>query len=166
MPAIHAKTRRTFVYESLYDAIDGTSEFRNRTMRTLRDSRPTPPFAYIFIGSDTIEDFKRDEGGRVQYGKYVGTTQCGVAFTYATKGDTRDDGKMIAEEARLIDVIENAILDMISTNKTMPPDGGTGGYTIQIDYVQPTTNQVIQVDAGGTSVEMSAVMLEVGWTQW
>lgn len=164
MPSVHAKSRRSFIFECLFDAVDATQTFRNKTMRTLKDLTK-PPYAYPFIGSDTFEDFKRDESGRVQYGSYTGHTQCGVAFVFTDKADTKDDGKMIAAESQLIDAIESAILAMIGEQKTIPQSTDTGGYTIKIDYVQPTTNQVIQLDMGGKTLETSAVLMEVGWTQ-
>lgn len=164
MPSTHAKSRRAYIFESLCDALEDTIVFRNRVLRTLSDTSKTP-YCHPFIGPDTIEDFARDESNKAIYGGLRGITQCGVTFAFTTNADTKDTGKMIVTESDMIDAIEQAVINMIGERRTIPQNNDTGGYTIIIDYVQPTSNQVIQLDMGGKTVETSAVILEVGWTQ-
>jgi hypothetical protein len=150
------------VYEVLFDAIAGMVEFRNRTYRVYPTESGKPlPAALPYIGMDTFEDFKYDEGGLAIQSAWQGKTDCGVAFVFKGR-----EGETLAEEAKLIDAIEQAIRGIANASKVFDANGSGGGYTVSIDYVIPRGNDVASIDIGGNKViEGTVIALEVGWTQ-
>lgn len=166
MPATSALNRRQWVYEVLFDAIAGMSEFRNRTYRVYPTaSGKALPAALPYIGMDTFEDFRYDEGGHAMQSVWQGKTDCGVAFVFRGEA-VNDQGEALIAEAKLIDAIEQAIRDITAQSKVFDANGSGGGYTVNVDYVIPRGNDVASIDIGGNKViEGTIVAIEIGWTQ-
>lgn len=161
-----ARTRREWIYEYVFDAINAIPEFRGKVIRTSFGKRKELPVARVFIQSDVIaSDNIITESGQVGLGDIEGTTAVQIVLRFQEMNDATDDGVVIARESQLIDMVEQALYGIPQETKTFDADNGAGGYRVQINGATVTSSGMVQIDEGGAVEVVTMVAGTVSWTQ-
>lgn len=166
MSKSNPSTRREWIYEVAYAAVNATSEFRGKVLRTMQGKNVTLPSARVMIMPDVMATGGPvTESGQVGLGQIDGTTGVAVYIKFREANDATDDGVVIAAESYLIDVVEQALYGITQQRRAFGADGGAGGYTVMINGATVTSSGAVEVDFGGSVQIVTVVQGVVDWTQ-